>query len=172
MVSTARANQKIKPAVLTKQLRRKDYRTRHIIDLVNEVLETDKDDTEAFAQEFTRNEFGLRDLFNFVDLTFRYVEDPKFNQWVQTPSYMYWVEKEGDCKSFTVFISSVLSNMGIPHIIRYVAYGTKDVKHVYPVALLNGRQIPMDVVYKKQQGGRFGTEKPYTKKIDFKVEGF
>lgn len=167
---SAVAHSTIPPPKDRKTLRKKKYATDDIIELVQEVVKTNVHETRAFAKYFEPNRKGLKDLFDFVDHSFTYVEDPASSQWVQTPAYI-WKTKKGDCKSFTVFISSVLQNMGIDHFIRYVAYGTKNYRHVYPVALLNGKAIPMDVVWKKQERGRFGAEKPFTKKNDFIVEG-
>ncbi|MEM9259799.1 MAG: transglutaminase domain-containing protein, partial [Bacteroidota bacterium] len=160
----------MKPARKRKDLRKKSFRTNDIIQLVQEVIKTDVDDTEVLAQQFSPTKEGLRALFELVDRSFRYEEDPPGSQWVQTPSYL-WNTRVGDCKSYTVFISSVLQNIGLPHLIRYAAYGTRQYRHVYPVALLDGEKIPLDVVWKKQEGGPFGQEKPYTKKKDFRVEG-
>lgn len=164
------ADQLIDPHVPRKKLRKKSYRTGDIVQLVQEVIRTDAADTRRLASYIPRSIEGLRMLFDFVDTQFRYVEDPRQNQWVQTPSYL-WHTKEGDCKSFTVFISSVLQNMGVAHLIRYVSYSGGPYTHVYPVALWQGREVPMDVVWKKQEGGRFAGEKPFVKKKDFKVEG-
>lgn len=164
------ADQLIKPHVEKVDLRKRKYRTGDIITLLQEVLESDHDDTEAFAKLFPSTIGGLRMLFDFVDANFQYIEDPDFNQWVQTPSFL-WYTKRGDCKSFTVFISSILRNMGLPHKIRYVSYGGSKYTHVYPVAILKGREIPIDVVWKKQEGGTFGREKHYTIKKDYPVEG-
>lgn len=160
----------VKPARKRKDLRKKSFRTNDIIKLVQEVIRTDVDDTVELAKQFPPTEQGLRALFNLVDDRFRYEEDPAGSQWVQTPSYL-WENGVGDCKSYTVFISSVLQNMGLSHLIRYVGYGTSQYRHVYPVALLNGKEIALDVVWKKQEGGRFGQEKPFSKKKDFRMEG-
>lgn len=162
-------NAAVKPALDRKDLRKKAFRTKDIIKLVQEVIKTDVDDTEVLARRFTPDMAGLRAIFDFVDSSFRYQEDPAGSQWVQTPSYL-WKTKVGDCKSYTVFISSLLQNMGVKHLVRYTAYGGSQYRHVYPVALLAGKEIPMDVVWKKQEGGRFGREKSYTKKKDFRME--
>ncbi|MEM9527565.1 MAG: hypothetical protein AAGA31_13205 [Bacteroidota bacterium] len=167
---TAVAETHIPPPRNRRTIRKRRYRTGDIIDLVQEVIRTHRKDTAEFARMFTRDKAGLRQLFDFVDDNFTYVEDTPGAQLVQTPAYL-WREKQGDCKSFTVFISSVLQNLGVPHYIRYVGYGTHQYRHVYPVALLNGRETPLDVVCKKQENGRFGAEKSYTVKKDFRVEG-
>lgn len=162
---------KIKPHEPVVTLKQRQYKTDDIIREVQEVLRTDRDDTAEFSKDIPRTIDGLKMLFDFVFSHFTYVEDPDNNQWVQTPSFLAYTRR-GDCKSFTVFISSVLQNMGISHIIRYVAYpGSRAIKHVYPVAILDGREVPMDVVWAKQEGGPFGREKKYSYKKDFKVEG-
>jgi len=166
--SAARAM--IEPHVPSVSLRKRRYNTDDIISVVQEVIDTDHDDTSEFSRMFPANMAGLRSLYDFVLHTFTYVEDPSANQWIQTPSFLMYT-KRGDCKSYTVFISSILRNMGIRHKIRYVSYGGNKYTHVYPVAIINAREIPMDVVWKKQDGGPFGREKQYTKKKDYIVEG-
>lgn len=162
----------IKPHRETVSLRKRRYNTNDIVGLVQEVLYTDKDDTAKFSQQFSPTVRGMKSLYDFVDYSFKYEEDPSRNQWVQTPSYLMHKTRKGDCKSYTVFISSVLQNMGVPHIIRYVAYGfNRKLVHVYPIAIIGGRKIPLDVVWKKQEGGPFGKEKRFNYKKDFKVEG-
>ena len=170
MTLTDIANDTIKQHREVKDLRKRKYNTQDIIELTQEVIRTDTDDTDRFAKHLPKNIRGLKELFDFVDQNFEYSEDPDFNQWVQTPSYL-WYTKKGDCKSYTVFISSVLSNMGMPHLIRYVSYGGPKYTHVFPVAILGGREIPLDVVWKKQSGGPFGRQKRFTKKKDFKMNG-
>ncbi len=164
------ANTTIKRPKVRRTLHKKEYRTQHIIDLVNDVYRSDRNDVEHFARYFPPTRAGLKALFDFMDSSFRYKEDPAHNQWVQTPSYL-WSTKQGDCKSYTVFGAAMLYHMGVDHIIRYVSYGSMDVRHVYPVAVLDGQEIPLDVVYKQQEGGQFGTEKPYSYKKDFTMKG-
>lgn len=168
MIGTA--THSIPPPRNAKTLLKKEYRTGDIVDLVQKVVRSHRADTAVFASRFPATREGLQSLFNWVDRNFTYREDPSKNQWVQTPA---WLNKHkiGDCKSFTVFISTVLSNMGVDHIIRYTAYRAGELRHVYPVAILDGEEIPLDVVWKKQEGGSFGREKRYRRKKDYPVEG-
>lgn len=176
--TASEASRMIKPHEPVVTLRKRKYNTNDIVSLTQEVLYTDVDDTSEFARLFSRDLAGMMAIFQFVDRHIYYVEDPNKNQWVQTPSFL-WYRRIGDCKSLTVFISSILQNLGIPHYIRYVSYNPnillprryRPYTHVYPVAILDGREVPIDVVWKKQEGGRFGAEKPYIHKKDFKVEG-
>jgi hypothetical protein len=164
-----RASTLIAPPAKGPQLRKEDYRTNDIVKVVQDVVEGYAHETRVFSRQFPATEAGLQRLFNWVERNFKYEEDPAGSQWVQTPAYLNQ-KRVGDCKSYTAFISSVLQNIGVDHLIRYAAYGSKEFRHVYPVALLGGREIPVDVVYKVQHGGRFGSEKRYTSKKDIKVK--
>ena len=142
------------------QLRKKSYGTNDIIDLIVEVERDGRAEMVDFARQFPPSRDGLRRLYDYVDRHFRYVEDPDFSQWVQMPAYLN-DRRVGDCKSFTIFISATLHNMGIDRELRLVSYSKgRPYHHIYPVAILpDGERVPMDVVYKKLEGGAFGTEK-------------
>lgn len=160
----------ILPAAERRKLHKRNFKTYDIIRLVNEVERTDRDDVAEFAKQFPPTMAGLRRLYNFVLQNIRYQEDPDGTQWVQTPSHL-WATRTGDCKSYTVFISAVLHNMGLDRVIRYVSYGSKNYTHVYPVAILpSGRRVVMDVVYSAQNGARLFAEKRFKKKKDYKVK--
>jgi len=120
--------------------------------------------TEKFSQQFSRNYDGLRALWEFVKYNITYQEDPIGFQYVQHPAAL-WKSKIGDCKSFTLFIVSVLQNLGIPYIIRFTSYRKGDVTHVYPVAILDGERVILDAVW-----DYFDSEKEYYRKEDFKFE--
>jgi hypothetical protein len=168
MIGNATAT--IPPPRNARTLIKKEYRTGDIVSLVQKVARTNVADTATFSRRFRPTRAGLKALFNWVDRHFRYKENPPGSQWVQTPA---WLNKHrvGDCKSFTAFISTTLTNMGVDHIIRYAAYRPGDLRHVYPVAILNGEEIPMDVVWKKQEGGTFGKEKWPQRTKDFRMKG-
>lgn len=86
------------------------------------------------------------DLYFFVQDNISYKEDPAGKQWIKSPSQL-WTDKEGDCKSFSLFIGSVLKNLGIPFIYRFAGYDAGgDVTHVYVVAYPDGEEIIMDAV--------------------------
>lgn len=168
MIGTATAT--IPPPRNARTLIKKEYRTGDIVSLVQKVVRTNVGDTAQFARRFPPTRAGLKALYNWVDKNFRYKEDPPGSQWVQTPA---WLNKYrvGDCKSFTAFISTTLTNMGLDNIIRYAAYRPGELRHVYPVAILDGEEIPMDVVWKKQEGGSFGKEKWPQRTKDFRMKG-
>lgn len=160
----------IPPPRNAKTLITEQYRTKDIMSLVQKVARSYVADTAKFAARFPPTRAGLKALFNWVHKHFRYKEDPRGSQWVQTPAWLNKY-KVGDCKSFSAFISTVLTNMGIDHKIRYAAYAPGDFRHVYVVAILDGEEIPMDVVWKIQEGGKFGSEKWPQRTKDFRMKG-
>lgn len=137
--------------------------TDDIIEVVLKTLTENRSDVKALAKTFSKDYEGLREVFNLVKNNIQYQEDPDGGQWVQTPSYLWHKSQVGDCKSFTVFIASILHYMGISYIIRFVSFDkSKTPSHVYPIAVLNGKKVIMDAVYTW-----FDAEKPYTYHQDF-----
>lgn len=149
---------------------KKRYGLSDISNLCNKGFNDDNHEVAQFAKRFPANIQGLKMLFDFCDANFSYTEDPSEDengqpmnvQAIQSPSALWHLTKDGDCKSYTVFIASCIYHMGLPVEMCLVDYGNEFEKHIYPRAILNGQRIPVDAVYKKQQGGAFGTEKiPY-----------
>lgn len=105
---------------------------------------------------------GLRQLWRFCRLNIRYQEDKEGEQLVKHPARI-WEEKVGDCKSLTVFIYFVCRAMGVPCFIRFASYEKgKRIQHVYPVAILGRRAVPIDAVWH-----RFDSEKKPTYYEDY-----
>ena len=140
----------IAPAKHQKVVTYKDGRTP---DIIREVLDAVSEkavllQVKGFAKQFSRDYDGLHDLFWWVKNNIRYVEDPTGVQWIREPSRL-WADRQGDCKSFTLFMCAVAHNMGIPYTIRFVTYSpaSKVVTHVYPIFHLDGRAVIMDAVW-------------------------
>lgn len=111
-----------------------------------------------------------KSIFDFVDQNIRYKMDPFQKQWIRTPARL-WADREGDCKSFAIFICSCLRCRGISHLFRFACYeGNEEPTHVYAVALDEaGNEVIVDPVYRDESGKAiFNEECPYTKKIDMK----
>jgi len=86
-----------------------------------------------------------RNIHTFIRKYIRYVEDEPGKQWIKTPART-WADKVADCKGYSIFTSSILSCLGIPHAYRFVSYtkGAKVPRHVYIVAFDQGRLYPID----------------------------
>jgi hypothetical protein len=95
-----------------------------------------------------------------------YKIDPPGVQWIRTPARL-WADKEGDCKSFSVFIGSCLHQLGIPFTFRFVSFDDTNATptHVYVVVpVKGGKEIYLDAVLPQ-----FNVQKPFTYKQDFKM---
>lgn len=105
-------------------------------------------------------------IFVWVYENIRYKKDPDGQQWVKTPARLIY-DGSGDCKSYSILICSVLTLLGVKNKFRFVSYdGTTNYSHVYPVAIVEGEEIPVDVVALQQKGCEFGNEVEYTNKKD------
>lgn len=104
-------------------------------------------------------------IFEWVDDNIDYKVDPNGEQWIKTPARLI-SDGVGDCKSFSILICSFLTHYGIDNMFRFVAYKGSDYTHVYPVAVIDGEEIPLDVVAYKQRGIEIGNELKYKKKYD------
>lgn len=121
-----------------------------------------------FAQQFAGDgrpgdTSGLRKLWSFIKYQIDYLKDPDGKSVQATPPAT-WKLGTADCKNKTLFVNAVLRCLRIPYIIRFTNYerGRQTVSHVYTVAIVDGKEIPIDTVWDS-----FGTEKKYEKKIDF-----
>jgi len=72
---------------------------------------------------------------NYVRQNFTYIKDGLTEQNIKTPGAML-ATKTGDCKSFALFISAVLSSWGYKNGLRFAGYnGSPQVTHVYNFVL-------------------------------------
>jgi hypothetical protein len=123
--------------------------TNDIIEAILDTIPEVRNQTAEFSRQFAGGEPGLKKLYWWVKENITYIEDPLGVQWIREPARL-WADRQGDCKSFTVFICSVLDNLGIKYLVRFVNTekpGSRVVNHVYPVALYNGKEIALDAVY-------------------------
>lgn len=75
-----------------------------------------------------------------------------------------WADRESgiDCDCFSIFISSILTNLQIPHSFRITKYGGAHFQHVYVVVPSEGKMLVIDPVL-----SRFNYEKPFSEHKDF-----
>ena len=142
-------------------------------DIIDVLLLSDKDEnwvnqTKEFAQQFTPDRSGLRKLVYWVLDNIKYKIDPPGQQWIKSPARTV-ADGYADCKSLTLFITSVLQHLGIKYRIRFVGYkGQVKVSHVYCIAFVDNSWLPLDTVYLlPEHGGNFGTEKKYSMVKDY-----
>lgn len=101
---------------------------------------------------------SCKKIFDYLKNNINYRADGP-DQAVRLPSGLMRTT-QGDCKSYAVFTSAILSNLGIPHSLVYASYDPKDStpSHIYVVT---DKGCIIDAVY-----GKFNAEKkPAYKKL-------
>jgi len=90
-------------------------------------------------------------IFDYLKNNINYKADGA-NQAVRLPSGLMRTT-QGDCKSYSVFTSAILNNLGIPHKLVYASYDPKDPTptHIY---VMTNKGCIIDAVY-----GKFNAEK-------------
>ena len=119
-------------------------------DIINEILSIDKI-SQKDTKEFTSHLKGAniidtaRNDWRFVRSNIKYKLDPLNYQYLKTPART-WHDKYGDCKSYAIFLCSLLKNQGIKCLYRFVSFSnTPDYTHVYVIALdENNKYIYLD----------------------------
>lgn len=109
-------------------------------------------------------EFG-KQLFAFCYGYMQYENDDMGLEQLRTPARSYRDRTRGvDCDDFSIFCASVLTCKGIPYKLRITKYDGKSYfQHIYCVATINGREVPIDPVI-----DRYDFEKKYSAKQDYK----
>ena len=104
-------------------------------------------------------------IWQFVKDHIAYKKDEAGKEQVRSPARL-WQDRIGDCDCYTVFISSILSNLKIPHTLRITKYSGDNFQHIYPIVPLSGgKYLTVDCVVKK-----YNYEEPYTQKQDYTME--
>ncbi|MBK6860996.1 MAG: transglutaminase domain-containing protein [Saprospiraceae bacterium] len=114
-----------------------------------------------FASQFEKSYAGLYEIWHFVHKNIRYVADRPGLEKVKDPRQT-WKDGYGDCKSFSLFLASILRCLKIKYKYRFVSYGRNaEPTHVYVVATINNQEVILDSVHDK-----FDEEVDYSKKWD------
>lgn len=139
-------------------------------DIMKEVLDCFNDSKEqlkAFAPHLRGSSLRAtcQNIWNFVKMNISYKVDPPGVQWIKEPQRT-WYDKVCDCKSYSIFIASVLHNLGIKGTFRFVSFKSSDSTptHVYIVVKDGNSLIKIDGVMPA-----FDVEKPYTHKHDYNM---
>jgi hypothetical protein len=116
-----------------------------------------------------------RNIWEFIRRNIEYRRDPIGDQYIQRPSRL-WASKVGDCKSYSIFTASVLHQLGINAVFRFVGFEPAKIlsngqkvevpSHVYIVVPNKGREIVIDCVPEIKF---FGQQAAYTHKKDYSM---
>ena len=106
-------------------------------------------------------------VWDFVYKHIAYKKDEEGKEQIRSPSRAWHDRFEGvDCDCYTVFISSILSNLKIKHKLRITKYKQDHFQHIYPIVpTAEGKYITVDCVV-----DRFNYEEPYSEKQDTNMD--
>lgn len=96
--------------------------------------------TRAIAQHLkgSSREQTARNIWNFLYNHVQYTTDNPSREQLRTPLRTWADRKRGvDCDCYSIFISSVLTNLGVPHAFRIAGY-KGDYQHVYVIVPKTG----------------------------------
>ncbi len=108
-----------------------------------------------------------RNIWNFVYEHIAYRKDEEGKEQIRSPARSWADRFHGvDCDCYTTFISSILSNLKISHLLRITKYKEDHFQHIYPIVpLSDGTYITIDCVVRS-----FDYEEPYSEKKDTKMD--
>jgi len=90
----------------------------------------------------------LHNIWRFTRKHIQYRRDKPGYENIKSPGRT-WADGVGDCKSFSVFIGSILQNLGFKYRYRVAFYDPAQPEsgHIYPVVILGGREVIVDAVH-------------------------
>lgn len=139
------------------------------IEWMKKVVQTTKSQSKKIAKRLQGESVRetCSNVWNFCFHHFQYEKDEEQKEQIRTPNRSWRDRTKGiDCDCFSVLISTILTNLKIPHIWRMTRYQAPQMEHIYPVAFApNGKEIIIDCVVSE-----FNYEVPYTAKEDVNME--
>jgi uncharacterized protein affecting Mg2+/Co2+ transport len=146
--------------------------TDDIIDVVMSAYKLESDEQiRDLASELKQHSDieSCRNIFDFLVSNIRYVADVQVQE-VKSPARLVH-DATGDCKSYSIFTAAILRYLNIDHFFRFVSYtNDKRATHVYVVAVIDNKELPIDAVAKVQANINFGKELKYRYKCDMREQ--
>ena len=128
-------------------------------------------DTEQLAKHLKEKSKNDRELYkNIFDFCYNHIQyrlDRRGVEQLRRPATTWRDRKLGvDCDDYTIFIASILYNLGKPFEFRITKYNKPNYQHIYLIVPMKGREyITIDPVL-----DTFNYEKPYSYKKDFDMK--
>lgn len=137
----------------------------HTLEFIPKVVKETLHHTAQLAQHLKGNSLNetCENIWDFVYQHIAYRKDADGKEQVRSPARVWKDRKQGvDCDCYTTFISSILTNLNIPHIYRITKYFKPHYQHIYPIVPLpNSKHITLDCVVEK-----YNYEEHYSAKKD------
>jgi len=112
----------------------------------------------------------IKSIWEFLYHNIQYKLDKQGLEQLRRPARS-WAERHTgiDCDCFSIFCSSILVNLGIPHYLRVTRYSQSTWQHVYVVVPKDGKNLDNGYWTIDAVLARPDYEKPYTAKKDYKM---
>jgi hypothetical protein len=140
---------------------------------IPEIVARYNSDTANIANVLKQSslEATLKALFEFIYKHIQYKLDAPHEEQIRRPARTWFDRKTGvDCDCYTVFISSILTNLNIPHYLRMAAYNpSRGYQHIYVVVpkIVNSNVSDRNQYYTVDPVmDAFNAEKPFLNKKD------
>ncbi len=146
-----------------------DGEVEETVDLMKKVVWKYLDDTREIARYLERGTLHstCQSIWDFLFNHIQYKLDQKGLEQLRRPNRSWADRTTGiDCDCFSIFVSSILTNLKIPHEFRIAKYNRDEYQHVYVIVPSSGKSdyITIDCVL-----NQFNYEKPFTAKKDFSM---
>lgn len=152
-------------ANLLDKVKFRDGNVKDTVKLMQQVVYQYLDDTKLIAPKLKGStlEETCYNVWKFVYSHCQYKLDEKGVEQLRRPARAWHDRINGvDCDCYSIFVSSILTNLDIPHAFRITKYD-EDWQHVYVIVPKpNGGHYTLDCV-----AHHFDYEKPFTDKIDY-----
>lgn len=135
---------------------------------ISKVVHDTLPQTKRIAQQLKGSTLydTCRNIWHFVYGHINYKKDQEGYEQIRSPARTWHDRKVGvDCDCYSVFISSILANLGIRHTLRITKYHRDYFQHIYPVVPASKKEIVIDCVTDK-----FDYEVPYSEKKDYPMD--
>lgn len=137
------------------------------IKMIERVVWTYIKDTKKIATILSKGntEATLRAIWEFLYYNIQYKLDKDGLEQLRRPARAWMDRISGiDCDCFSIFCSSILCNLGIPHSFRITKYSKPHWQHIYVIVPKTNESgyWTVDAVL-----GQFNYEKPFTQKMDY-----
>ena len=147
---------------------RKNSNVYHTVAFIPKVVQETLWHTEEISKHLKRDNTyeTCKNIWHFVYGHIAYKKDADGYEQIRSPARAWHDRYKGvDCDCYSVFISSVLTNLKIPHTLRITKYNRDYFQHIYPIVPVRNGHLTIDCVT-----DRFNYEVPFSEKKDYPMD--
>ena len=156
-------------AALITNLKKESASVDDTLKFIPQVVRDTLHHTKAIAQLLKADDVyqTCKNIWQFIYDHIAYRKDEDGKEQIRSPARTWHDRLKGvDCDCYTTFISSILSNLRIKHVLRITKYKKNYFQHIYPIVPTeDGKYITIDCVVRN-----FDYEEPYSEKKDYNMD--